>query len=269
MLRYTHMARGKTGVKASAGRSAATKRGPKKAGTSAAAMRLETPPNLRINHTFSERQLTALQNRTKKPQPGISITVQIPALKRPKPKAAIPLAPTELPGRRNRRALFFLVLPILIVAAAGTFYGIRHEPPKKAAAADASGTHRTAPNYQPLAIPSDKASTTSYDGQKNMVSYKTTYSGVRVTVSEQPIPESFSKDPTSLLRAADSMNAKQKIDTSHGTVFVATNEMGGDQMGLFANDQVLVFIHTDKKLDDVSWKTFVEQLQAESWDSLR
>lgn len=196
--------------------------------------------------------------------PGISITVQIPQLRRPKNASSKP-APNSVSRRRLLHTGVAVV--VVMVVAVGSYYGIRLHGREALtpAVAEAAVAVRTEPNYDPL-VPSDVETTSkSYDGQKNVVAYDTTFSEARLTVSEQALPANFTTDPTAILRAADSINAKQKIDTVKGTIFIATSDTDKSQMGLFASKTVLVFIHTDKTLDDVSWKSFVELLTQKSW----
>lgn len=198
---------------------------------------------------------------------GISITVQIPPLRRPKDalkkNSAVPAASN---GRRVLRPI--LSVPIIALVALVVYYGgFQDTHEKTTPTTQAAATVRKAPNFQPLVPSAEKASSTKYDGKRNMVSYTTDFSGSRVTVSQQGLPETFKKDPAALMKAADSIRAKQRIPTDKGELFVASNDTG-DQMAVFADAQVLVFVHTDKKLDDISWKSFVDLLTAKSWEEL-
>jgi hypothetical protein len=205
-------------------------------------------------------------------QPAISITVQIPSLRRSKEiaqnstaKAAQPVA---RPKNRPRMWIALAAAVVVLAGGGGTVLLSTKKPVfKPGAAAGAQAKTRTTPTYQPLMLADQKATTQSYDGKRNMVSYTTTFSGVRITVSEQALPDNFAHDPAALLRAADGLNAKQRVDTARGMVFVATNETAGDQMGIFADKQVLGFIHTNQKMDDSFWKSFVEQLKPVDWQT--
>jgi hypothetical protein len=211
-------------------------------------------------------QSDSIKNRSARP--GISITVQIPQLRRSGGSPGEAIENNKSP----RLKLLFTGIAVVIVTAvaAGSYYGLRLHGHKvlNPAVAEAAAKVRTEPNYEPL-IPSDTETTTkSYDGQKNVVAYNTTFSEARVTVSQQPLPANFPNDPSALLRAADSINAKKRVDTIKGPIFIATSDIDKSQMGLFASKTVLVFIHTDKTLDDVSWKSFIELLTQKSWQDL-
>lgn len=198
--------------------------------------------------------------------PGISITLKIPALQKPKNIGANTAAHhLTVPRRRFKWIAFAAVLAVVTTGAASAVVLLPKKPAFKPGAAVQADAGLTAPSYQPLMFADQKPTDQSFDGKRNMVSFTTSFSGARITVSEQALPENFSRDPAALLRTADSINAKQRIDTASGPLFIATNEVGGNQMGVFADKQVLGFIRTDRKMDDTSWKSLVEQLQPVEW----
>lgn len=204
--------------------------------------------------------------RTSSPHQGISITVQIPPLRRPrtskKPGAG------DLPElSRGRLIIRALALPMLLIVGSLVFFGTQVGPQKKAPSAPVA-TVRTGPDYKPLLPSAEKASTTKYDAKRNLVTYNTTFSGARITVSQQPLPANFAKDPAALQKAADSIKASRQIDTAKGPLLVATNEDTNEQLALYATSKVLVFIHCAGKLDEASWKSFIELLEAKSWEEL-
>jgi hypothetical protein len=206
---------------------------------------------------------------TKSSTQGISITVQIPPLRRPKDKTA------EKPSvSRSKR--YFLIPAVLVPLAVvglviilspnsenGSGKGVIT---KGSSAAAASG--RTQPDYEPLVPSAEKASAPRYDAKRDLVSYTTTFSGARITVSQQELPANFSQDPKAAEKAAASIKATQRVDTVVGTVYIANNDKDQSQMALFAGKKVLLFIHVDRKLDDTSWKSFIELLRAKSWQEL-
>jgi hypothetical protein len=191
---------------------------------------------------------------------GVSITVQLPALRRPRLNSRPNLrAVIEQPSER-RKLLKKAFIPAVIAAVLVVLL-IIHLPAEPAKTTKVTaGTERTKPTFQPLVPAAAEASATSYDGKRNMVSYTTTFSGARLTVSQQPLPPRFSTDPKALQAAVDSINAKQRIDTLRGPLFIATNQTN-DQLAVFAGKEVLLFIHSDRKMDDASWKAFIELLK--------
>jgi len=193
---------------------------------------------------------------------GLSITVQIPPLRRPKlPK------PEQSKGRRRLFRPLMLV-PAVAVIVGGVLVGFIFRPVAPKHVATVSAAKRTVPDYAPLVPPDNQANQASYDSTKNLVSYTTTFSDARVTVSEQPLPANFAADGGALKRAADSIDAVQKIDTAHGPFYVALADKDTGQMGIYAGNNVLLFVHADKELNDVTWKSFIDVLQSKDWKNI-
>lgn len=145
------------------------------------------------------------------------------------------------------------------------FGGIGGGETAKTPASQTTAAVRTEPAYRPLVPSAETVSATRYDGKRDLVSYTTTFSGVRITVSQQGLPAGFAKDPASLQKAADSIKATKRIETARGIVYVAEDDSAGNQMAVFAGEDVLLFIRTDTRLDEASWKSFVELLRSKSW----
>lgn len=210
--------------------------------------------NASAKHNYGHRQTG------RNPNGGISITVQIPPLRRPGSKAKEPQTfAARLRAWRPRRALLVPVagmavaLCLVVVLQSGS-----DGPAKSEASAKASA--RTEASFSVLTPKAEQASAIKYDGKRDLATYTTNFSGVGLTVSQQPLPKNFAKDPSAALRMAESIKAKQQLDTAKGKLYIATNEEAGDQFALFASTRVLVLLHADGKLDDASWKSFVELL---------
>lgn len=196
--------------------------------------------------------------------PGISITVQIPALRRPKlAKQKDGVARQSI----HRRLLASSMVFVVLVAGIG-FAAYTHKSTHKSPAVTVASAKRTTPDYNPLVPSAEKASAPRFDADRNMVSYTTTFSGSRITVSQQALPANFATDPTAMQKAADGIKATQQITTNVGTIYIVTNDKDGDQRALFSDKNLLLFIHADRKLDDVSWKSFVELLTDKTWQDL-
>lgn len=71
------------------------------------------------------------------------------------------------------------------------------------------------------------------------------------------------------MKAADSIKATQQVETNKGLLYVATNEESGGQLALIAGKTVLVFVSTDKKLDNATWMSFINLLESKSWESVK
>lgn len=186
---------------------------------------------------------------------GVSVTVNIPAI-----------------GRDSLMALARRLAMLVLVAVAGwlLFQGGQYvlaalHDKDGADPSSTAGESRTEADFTAL-TPSDKGTAAGieprYDGKRNLVTYTVTFSGARLTVSQQPLPASFATDKNALQRAADSIKAKQRIDTAKGPIYIASNEDSKDQLAVFAGTDVLVFIHAASTLSEPSWRGFVEQLEA-------
>jgi hypothetical protein len=190
---------------------------------------------------------------------GVSVTVNVAAPRlHPKIAAKLPKLPKFFRLRRP------LAIGLTLVAVFVVGFTIRMaQDTTTPDSGKVAAAERTEPDFKPLMPSAEQASATQYDGKRNMLSYAATFSGVRLTVSQQPVPARFANDPKAITAAADSINAKQRIDTGKGPIYIATNE-DKTQLAVFGDTQVLLFIHTDRQLDDASWKAFIELLKPKS-----
>jgi hypothetical protein len=219
---------------------------------------------------------------TAPPRPGVSVTIHIGGFRFP-PRAAKTLAsvtkrlrPLTSPLRVVARTAKIqlsripeqLQRPLLgivvVMVVSGTVFAVHNLTKSPAPQADNGVVPvRTKPDFKPLVPSAEQASARHFDGKRDMVTYSSTFSGARLTVSQQPLPKRFGQDPMALKSAADSIQATQRLETSSGPIYIATNKDGGDQLAVYADKTVLLFIHSDRKLDDPSWTAFVELLKPE------
>ena len=99
-----------------------------------------------------------------------------------------------------------------------------------------------------------------YDQTKKVLAYTTEYNGANLTISQQALPEKFTKSSGGLQTVAKSINATDSIDTQKGTAYVATDDEGKSQTAVFATDEVLVFVRANKRLDNDEWQFYINQL---------
>lgn len=217
----------------------------------------------------ADRQAYGSRTLSRGPSSGLSITVQIPPLRRPKSRPNKDTRPATLSRLRQPKRRVAVLAPLLLVVICLGIFIVRGQPHSGQAATAAAAETRTKPSYTPLVPASAQANTTQYDGKRNMVSYTTSFSTTHITVSQQALPATFAADGSALKRAADSMNATSRIDTNRGPAYVGTNEPAGDQLAIFAADTVLVLMHSDQKMDNASWKSFIGQLESKSWDAVQ
>lgn len=197
---------------------------------------------------------------------GISITVQIPPLRRPGVKRREKATGTGMPKRRLMVPTLAAAVAMLIAGVA--LYGDTNHAKDSSPAASVAAAQRTEPAYDPLVPSAETAGTTQYDGKRDLVTYTTSFNGARITVSQQSLPASFALDPKALEKAADNIKAEKRIETSKGPLVIATNPEAGNQMAIFADKHVLAFVFSNRKLEDSAWKSFIELLTAKSWDEV-
>lgn len=86
-------------------------------------------------------------------------------------------------------------------------------------------------------------------------------SGIRLTISEQPLPESFHDDPAGKMAdLAQQFNAKEQVTFGDMVVYVGTS-IRGPQSAIFAKDDLLVLIKADSKLTNDQWTQYIESLE--------
>lgn len=99
-----------------------------------------------------------------------------------------------------------------------------------------------------------------FDQEKKVLGYMTKYNDTAMTISQQALPEQLKSDRSTLGSVAKSIGAAIRLETQKGVAYIATDQKTLTQTALFATDEVLVFIRTDKKLDNESWKFYINQL---------
>jgi hypothetical protein len=91
--------------------------------------------------------------------------------------------------------------------------------------------------------------------------YTDTINNVPITVSEQPLPESFKSDiPSGVANLANNFNATTKLNAKSTDFYIGTSATG-PQSVIFVKNSVLVLIKSQKKIDDTSWSAYIESLQ--------
>jgi len=116
--------------------------------------------------------------------------------------------------------------------------------------------------FNPL-VPSDVANEPTYmfDPGRNVLSFTAQYQNVDLTVSQQSLPDNFQSGSGDLADLARQIDANHSVESNKGQVYIADNPEGVGQLGLFAaNDEVLVFVRTNRSFTAQEWREFVDQL---------
>jgi hypothetical protein len=83
---------------------------------------------------------------------------------------------------------------------------------------------------------------------------------ISVSVSEQPIPDSFNNDVDgSVANLAASYSATDNLTAGDTKVYIGTNA-DGPQSTIFVKDNLLVLIKSQQKIPDASWTTYINSL---------
>ncbi len=91
--------------------------------------------------------------------------------------------------------------------------------------------------------------------------YADNIAGVPVTVSEQPIPDTF-KDSidSSVETLAKSYSANRSISAGNVTVYIGTSAKGPQSI-IFVKNNTLILIKSTSALNDGQWSGYIESLQ--------
>jgi hypothetical protein len=91
--------------------------------------------------------------------------------------------------------------------------------------------------------------------------YVDTLNGISISVSEQPLPETFKNNPdTKVAELAKSYNATEKISAGQTTVYLGASAKG-PQSVIFTKSNLLVLIKSDAKVPNDAWVTYVNSLK--------
>lgn len=99
------------------------------------------------------------------------------------------------------------------------------------------------------------------DSKKNVLGYNSEYNGVNITVSQQKLPDDIKANPEDgLAGVANSLGANEKFETQKGMAYLKTGKNTGKQIAVFATDENLVFIQTEKEMLSDDWEFYINQL---------
>lgn len=174
----------------------------------------------------------------------------------------------------TRRILFdkrFIAATIIFIIAVSVFMPHQNSTNRNSSAAE---TDHTNPNYQTV-LPRGE-SVSEFGGWKRVsppendpvFAYVDKIDGVAISVSEQPLPDSFKTDvDNKVADLALKFNATNKINADDTTVYVGTS-VKGPQSTIFAKENVLVMIKSQKKIADASWADYVKSLRTAADSSI-
>ena len=128
-------------------------------------------------------------------------------------------------------------------------------------------TLKDVPSYSTV-LPSNKTieslggwSRVSPPNSDPVYAYTDTVDTVSITVSEQPLPVSFKSDvSTKVAEVAKNFNATTKLEAKSTDFYIGTSA-SGPQSVIFAKNDVLILIKSQKKIDDEKWGVYIDSLR--------
>lgn len=101
----------------------------------------------------------------------------------------------------------------------------------------------------------------SPDGAAPVYTYIDRIDGININVSEQSLPEDFKTDTEQKVKnLATSFNASQKITTNEKSIYIGQSRDGAQSI-IFSKNNLLVFIKTDKKINNSSIVSYINSLE--------
>lgn len=188
---------------------------------------------------------------------NISISIQLPEFRFPKLK---------LPNlTRKQLRLLKIGVPVAVVAVSGAVLAPRLLPEKSSDQQAVMSAVTRQPDYDPVLPNGNKQEANKgklgYDSAKKVASFPDQIGNVKVTVSQQPLPETFKKDTDAQVKKlAENFSAKEVINTSTPTAYLGTSAKG-PQTVIFAKNDLLVFITSDSVIDKELWAEYITRLQ--------
>lgn len=154
-------------------------------------------------------------------------------------------------------ALILLIIAIFLIA---NWPQVAEKQPSRA-------SETSTPRYQTV-LPSGKT-IKDLGGWKKLTppndgtpfySYTDLVNGVAVNVSQQQLPPSFQSNTNEkVAELAKAYNATSRLQVGGLTVYIGLSAKG-PQSVIFAKDNLLVFIKSEKKISDDAWKSYITSL---------
>lgn len=120
--------------------------------------------------------------------------------------------------------------------------------------------------YKPLVPPVSPegkatASLPKFDEKRKLYTFFDVYNGANITVDQQAVPEKFKGNETEIKKIAESVGANETFTSTQGTVYASQGESATTQRLVLANDKMLMFIQSTKKLSVSDWIDYIQTLE--------
>lgn len=160
----------------------------------------------------------------------------------------------------------------LILIMAGIVVGNKYLFSDKNEGAEVAGTSKTTasdvpeptsdPQFEIVKpqgrdLPKEKI---AYDSKRNFAKYEDDINGTPITVSQQPLPESFKADPAGgVAKLARDFGATEELVTEDTKMYYGIDEKGPQTL-IFTKNGVLIFIATSKEVEKLSLQVYAGNL---------
>lgn len=102
---------------------------------------------------------------------------------------------------------------------------------------------------------------TKFDTKLKLLSFNATLNDIKMVISQQPTPDSFSDIPQVYDKVVANMNEYSKFDVIVGTVHLTRpKDLGGKQAAVINTKGTLMFVKPDKDLTDDQWRLFFKNI---------
>jgi hypothetical protein len=217
-------------------------------------------PNIVRTFTVAERKLPIV----------VKQAIKLSRLKRITTRFSTSL--TKIPSIRMLTKRQLLILLVVIVAIIGAMIYIivssnssQNNPDDQSSSTTGATSHT--PTYSTV-LPANKNikqlggwTRVSPPSSNPVFAYADTIDSTAITVSEQPLPDSFKSDPNGQIDAlSQHFNAKNTFDAGGTTVHIGTSLKGPQSLILIKNN-LLVLITSATKIDNAKWIEYITNLR--------
>jgi hypothetical protein len=157
------------------------------------------------------------------------------------------------------------VVAVIVVVLVGMHYGL--VPGGVSSSGDAGGQTAGAKPDFPTVLPSGKTieqlggwGRVSPPNRNPVYAYSDNIDGVKIAVSQQPLPENFKADPAGRVKQlAQSFSATDKVMAGDTTAYVGTS-LDGPQSVILQKSGLLILMKSVAKLTDKQWSDYISSL---------
>ncbi len=225
-----------------------------------------SPPNQSTDASQTNDVPEAAEMSQTLPSATSNISIQINMPKLHWPKIKLPPLPYK------KIAIWVGIGIVSLVIIIGAIFTVKHfffkpKPVVSMGASQDDAAILTSPTFKPVApkskpnLAQGSSQATSFDGKLDSYSFTDSLNGVPLTVSQQPIPATFSSASQALSSVAKSMNAKTIIPTSSGLpAYEVFNANTSIQSLVFTMNNLLIFIQSNFQHSNAEWTNYINSL---------